>query len=31
MNEYNFEMAGNETATNLKKFPLSYILTGKKK
>jgi len=29
-NEYNLEMANNETITQLDKFPLSYILIGKK-
>ncbi|MCL2592004.1 MAG: class I SAM-dependent methyltransferase [Defluviitaleaceae bacterium] len=29
-NEYNLEMANNESIKHLEKFPLSYILTGKK-
>ena len=29
-NEYNMEMANNESINHLEKFPLSYILTGKK-
>ena len=29
-NEYNLEMANNESAAHLTKFPLSYILIGKK-
>ena len=29
-NEYNLEMANNESTINLDKFPLSYILVGKK-
>jgi hypothetical protein len=29
-NEYNLEMANNESAKRLDKFPLSYILIGKK-
>ena len=29
-NEYNLEMANNDAITHLDKFPLSYILTGKK-
>ena len=31
INEYNIEMADNENIIHLKKFPLSYILSGKKK
>ena len=31
MDEYNMEMANNESIKNVNKFPLSYIITGKKK
>jgi SAM-dependent methyltransferase len=31
INEYNFEIANNLSASNLNKFPLSYLIIGKKK